>query len=134
MEIQASCQCAQVQFSSLIKPVIQLCCHCTQCRDAVKADYASIVFFRLESVKLVGKTDYKNYVADSGAQTHREYCAKCDDVMYDRSEGFPTLIGVMANKIQNNFEFKPVCHVWTKEKLPKVAIDEGVICYPEGIP
>ena len=100
----------------------------------MKADYASIVFFKLENIKLIGETDSKNYVADSGAQTHREYCAKCNDVMYDRSEGFPTLIGVMANKIQNNFKFNPACHVWTREKLPEVVIDEGATCYRKGIP
>ncbi len=32
--INAACKCGNVSFESIKPPIIQLCCHCSDCRDA----------------------------------------------------------------------------------------------------
>jgi hypothetical protein len=53
--------------------------------------------------------------------------------MFDRSAGFPTLIGVMASQIELPFEVQPTCHVWVKSKRPDVEIQSDMTQYLEGI-
>lgn len=131
-QIIASCSCSQVTFKSAGKPVIQLCCHCKDCRDSLKTDYAEIAFFAIDTVEVKGTLSRKTYVADSGKQTARESCSDCGEVMFDRSEGFPNLLGVMSDRIQAPFESKPAFHVWTSSKLPEVKIPTGIPQYEKG--
>jgi len=139
VHISASCRCGEVRFESKEDPVIQLCCHCTDCRDVLtiesKAlDYATIAFFKKSTVQLRGEAGEKVYTAASGNKTVREYCTRCDAVMFDKSEGFPTLVGVFAQHIDPPFQIKPACHVWVKDKLSHVPIPEGVTQHEKGIP
>ena len=53
--------------------------------------------------------------------------------MFDRSEGFPNLIGVMVSQLQPPFESHPVCHVHVRDKKAAVKIPEGMKQYEEGI-
>jgi hypothetical protein len=45
--------------------------------------------------------------------------------MFDRSEGFPHLRGVMAGHLQRSFEFHSKCHVYLSDKKAEVEIPEG---------
>jgi len=133
MEIEAKCSCGQVGFKSTDKPIIQLCCHCSDCQDALGSEYATIAFFKVSSTDVFGGLKEKVYTADSGSRTVRELCSDCGTVMFDRSEGFSKLIGVMAQQIDSPFEAKPACHVWVKNKLPDVFIPTEMKQYQQGI-
>ena len=74
------------------------------------------------------------FVAESGHATVRECCARCGDMLIDRTAGFPKVIGVVAERIDGPFTFEPQHHVWTDSKLPEVAIAPGVPAYPRGAP
>jgi hypothetical protein len=133
VEINASCACGQVQFKSKDDPVIQLCCHCTDCQDALNREYAAIAFFKTKSSDVSGPIDQSNYSAESGNSTVREFCSECGTVMFDKSEGFPGLIGVMTQQINAPFEENPSCHVWVRSKLPSVSIPDGMRTHDKGI-
>ena len=129
----ASCRCGQLTFTSDSNPVLELVCHCIDCQDALQADFATIAFFKLSEGKVEGELAEKIYLADSGNETCRQYCDSCDTVMFDRSEGFPNLIGVMASQLQPPFEAKPTCHVFLRDKKAETEIPEGVKQYDAGI-
>jgi len=133
MEIEAKCSCGQVGFKSTANPIIQLCCHCSDCRDALGREYATIAFFKESSTEVFGYLEEKVYTAASGNRTVRVVCSGCGTVMFDKSEGFPKLIGVMAQQINAPFEAEPACHVWVKNKLPGVSISAEMKQYQQGI-
>lgn len=133
MELEASCSCGEVRFRSTESPVIQLCCHCSDCQDALKSEYATIAFFKVDSTQVLGITAEKVYRSDSGSRTVREFCSSCGTVMFDRSEGFPKLVGVMTQQMKAPFEAAPKCHVWVKSKLPNVFIPSDMRQYEKGI-
>ena len=132
-EITAECSCGEIQFKSTEKPVIQLCCHCTDCREATNIDYATIAFFNSSASSVSGMLSVQNFTSELGNQTVREFCSRCGSVMFDKSEGFPALIGVMTQRISEPFEVKPSHHVWVKSKLPHVSIPLGVKQFEKGI-
>lgn len=131
--IVGSCQCGQLSFASDSNPVLELVCHCVDCQDALQADFATIAFFKLSECKVEGELAEKIYLSDSDNETCRQYCDDCDTVMFDRSEGFPHLIGVMAKQLQPPFEAKPSCHVFLRDKKAEIDIPEGVKQYEAGI-
>ncbi len=131
--IAAACSCGEVEFKSTKNPVIQLCCHCSDCREVTKNDYTTLAFFNRSSVNVSGKLSVQEFTSESGSLTVRELCSNCNSVMFDSSEGFPTLIGVATQQMSAPFEVKPSHHVWVKSKLPHVSIPQGVKQFEKGI-
>lgn len=132
-KITASCDCGQLKFEAHSAPVLELVCHCRDCQDALSADYANIAFFKMEETSVEGELAEKIYLAESGNETCRQYCVQCDRVMFDRSEGFPNLLGVNVSQLQSPYESNPTCHVFVRDKKEGVAIPEGVKQYELGI-
>ncbi len=133
LEISASCECGAVSFKSDEQPVIQICCHCSDCRDATQNDYSNIAFFKLKSAQVLGDTQAKTYEAESGSVTSRESCLRCGSVMFDRSAGFPGLIGVFSLQIQAPFLAKIDSHVWVQSKTANTIISDDVAAHEKGL-
>ena len=133
MNIEAKCACGDVRFKSTSRPVMQLCCHCLDCQDSLKKEYATIAFFQVDSTKVSGIVEETFYRADSGGRTVRQLCAKCRTVMFDKSESFPTLIGVMTDQMRAPFIPTPSCHVWVDSKSANVSIPADIRQYARGI-
>ena len=132
-DILASCKCGNVQFKTQSKPILQLCCHCADCRDATGKDASDIVFFKLDQVELSGDLTRVGFTSDLGNQTERLACANCQQVMFDKSAGFPNMLGVVAENIASPFVARPQMHVWTQSKLSHIEIPQNTKQYEKGI-
>ncbi|MBL1421938.1 MAG: GFA family protein [Alphaproteobacteria bacterium] len=133
IEILASCECGKAQFKTTDKPILQLCCHCADCRQATGDDASTIVFFKLDKVQIGGDLQPMTYMSDLGNQTQRLTCEHCKQVMFDKSAGFPHMLGVIAQRIAKPFVAAPQMHVWTKSKLPNVEIPKQMKQFEKGI-
>lgn len=130
---KACCDCGQLNMESESAPVLELCCHCLDCQDALQEDYARIAFFKIKECAVTGDSDDKEYVAESGSKTLRQFCPQCNAPMFDRSEGFPHLLGVMVERLDAAFVSNPACHVFVRDKKSRVSIPEGMKQYDKGI-
>jgi hypothetical protein len=130
----ARCRCGSVQFSCSSPPVVQLVCHCTDCREVARTPFSNLVFFRARDAQVTGETVKREFSADSGSTTVRESCPQCGEMMFDRTSGFPKIIGVVAERLASPFAFAPTHHVWTDSKLPEVELPVGVKAYAQGVP
>lgn len=133
LEISGACTCGQLRFSSKQPPKIQAICHCTDCRKATGSAFTETAFFSSSALTISGKVFVQEFLASSGATTTRESCPECKCVMFDRSEGVPSLIGVITQYISPPFEAKPVCHMWVRSKLPRITINDDLVQYEQRI-
>ena len=124
--IAGTCACGAVQFTSQAEPLIQLFCHCRDCQQATGAAFARTAFFRLKASHITGALTARPFVAASGSKTTREACAACGTLMFDRSERFPALVGVMAERLSRPFVFRPSCHVWVRSQREDTVISDGL--------
>jgi hypothetical protein len=131
--LHAQCRCGSFKFASAQPPFLQLTCHCEQCRQVAKTPSTNFAFFKLAVTQVQGETITHTFKADSGATTYRETCASCGDMVVDRSEGFPKMIGVVAERIQAPYNFAPRCHVWVESKQPDVVLDDGLPVFARGM-
>lgn len=130
--VTASCSCGEVKFSARSEPLIQFVCHCKHCQIASGRAFAEIVFFKLKHTSITGDVDRRDFVAASGNASQRQYCSYCGDLMFDQSEGFPGIIGVMRERITSDFIFAPQCHVWVQSKREGVVIPEDVMQFQQS--
>ena len=133
MNIEQSCKCGGVEITIREKPVLELCCHCEDCRAGTGKPFTNLAFFETETLTIDGRLSAVEYVAESGNKTRRESCKSCGVTLFDRSEGFPTLVGLMVDSVDYPFDFTPSCHVWTSSKLDEVEIPPGIKCHEKGI-
>ena len=122
----ARCSCGSFNFSSTRAPILQLTCHCAQCRAASGQPFTQFAFFKRAETEMSGATRVHDFTADSGHHTYRESCASCGDLLLDRTDGFPQIIGIVAERIAPPFQFQPRCHVWLESKIVDVTLPEGV--------
>jgi len=131
--VLARCTCGSFRFNSAREPIIQLTCHCVQCRQVSKSPSTNFAFFKLAEPEVEGKTVVHNFTADSGTKTVRETCATCGEMLTDRTEGFPQIIGVVADRIQPPYEFQARCHVWVESKCTGVTVPVGVKAFARNM-
>ena len=131
--VEAKCTCGEFRFKSQGEPIIQLTCHCSQCRQVSKAPSSNFAFFKLAECEIQGKTVIHSFTADSGTKTLRESCATCGEMLLDRTEGYPQIIGVVADRIQPPYEFQARCHVWVESKCAEVTVPEGVKAFARNM-
>jgi hypothetical protein len=129
----ATCTCGGFQFKSEGEPIFQLTCHCSQCRQVSKAAYTNLAFFNLAESQVEGKTVVHSFTADSGTKTVRETCATCSEMLLDRTEKFPQIIGVVADRIQAPYEFQARCHVWVESMCAEVTVPEGAKAFARNM-
>ena len=131
--INANCACGGFTFKSSSAPLLQLTCHCQQCRDASKSPFTNLAFFKVAETSVSGDTSVHEFVADSGTKTLRETCTGCGEMVLDRTQAFPQIIGVVAERIGPPYEFQPRCHVWLESKVMEPTIPEGVKAFQRGM-
>lgn len=131
--IEAKCLCGLVRFESAAAPVVQLVCHCSDCRQATGNEYSTLAFFESATVAIQGECAERAFQANSGAATKRLSCKACDTLMFDRSEGFPTLVGVFVERIEAPFVPEPACQLWTNSRVCVATSFANLPAYPENI-
>lgn len=130
--MRAHCRCGAFCFESSSAPILQLVCHCTQCREVSGRPFSNFSFFKVRDTQTSGAHRSVAFTADSGSKTVREVCVACGDMLIDRTEGFPKVVGVVHEAISPQPLFNPVHHVWAESRLPETALPDGVTVYPRG--
>jgi hypothetical protein len=127
-QITARCRCGAVQFTSQRPPILQLSCHCKDCQESTRGPAATTAFFKAKYSAVSGPL-----AARAFNRTTRESCADCGSLMFDRSGGFPALIGVIAERISLPFVFQPECPVETRSQRPDAAISDDACEEAENV-
>jgi hypothetical protein len=131
--VVAQCTCGSFQFKSARAPILQLTCHCAQCRQVANAAFTNFAFFKIAEAEMKGETVVHSFTADSGAKTVRETCSSCCEMLLDRTEGFPQIIGIVADRIQPPYVFQARCHVWVESKCAEITLPEGATVFARNM-
>lgn len=128
----AQCACGALRFSSSSPAILQLVCHCAQCRQVSGQPYTRFSFFKVRDTTVEGAVRTVEFVSDAGHRTVRECCAACGQMVIDRTEGYPKIVGVVHDTLQPAEPFQPAHQVWTAARAPGVEPLPGVPAYAAG--
>lgn len=131
---RAQCQCGQLVLTFTQPPAAQLVCHCQDCRSIGGKPFASVAFFKAEEGCEKGDFTAQDLTGGSGKPKQYRSCKSCGEFVYATVDALKGLLGVGVERFNPPFEFKPMAHVWTSEKVEGVTIPEGVMQFPKGPP
>jgi hypothetical protein len=123
------CLCGAVRYE-ITGAVSNPCfCHCASCRRAAGAPMVPWGTFVRETMRVTrGRLSEHR----SSAQAWRGFCARCGTSLTYRNEARPTEIDVTLATLDDPTRLVPAMHVWVKDRLPWVAIGDGLPQFPEG--
>lgn len=121
--LEGSCLCGKVRFSTDAEPKVMANCHCSDCRKATGAAYATLMFVERDAVKIEGETKSFDHVSDRGTKMTKHFCPNCGSPMFTTSEGRPTMIGLRAGSLSDTSTFKPKVNVYLSSKIESTPLD-----------
>ena len=132
MILTGGCLCGAVRFSGEAEPVIQLKCHCTDCRRTAGAGHAAVIGVPEKSVSFSGEIRSYRSLADSGRQITRGFCPTCGAGICNRPEAAPGLVFVRASSLDDPDQFTPQMNAWTASAAAWDAVTPGIPSFPKN--
>ncbi len=125
------CLCGAVRYT-VDAPARHLCyCHCTSCRRASGTPTVPWGTFASASFRLTrgALAEYR-----SSAPVLRGFCASCGTPLTYKNAARPAEIDITLATLDDAAQLSPESHLWVADKLPWVAISDGLPQYPRGFP
>lgn len=126
------CQCGGVRFQIVgeLEP-IQIC-HCSQCRRAQGAPFATnIPVQECAFTLLSGAELLKSFESSTGK--HRVFCSHCGSPLYSTKDGLPGVLRIRAGLLNEPLATSPGAHIYVGSKTNWWSIHDEVPQYEAGI-
>ncbi len=122
---EGSCLCGGVRYRFFGPPGGMWHCHCTDCRKAHGAAFASSVQVARGRFSVVAGEDLlRTYEAATG--TRRRFCGTCGSKITSTITSEPDSIYVMAATLDTRLEARAVAHIFVRSKVPWYEIRDGL--------
>jgi len=112
--IKGSCLCGNIEYEVEEQPGKIFNCYCSICRRSHGAAFATQVFARGETLKILKGEEYlKEYFSGRG---YRAFCSNCGSRLMNYAKDKSRYLSVARASITSDFDGKPVAHVLVGSK------------------
>jgi hypothetical protein len=126
---EGGCLCGAVRFKAKGEPINIRVCHCRTCQKAMGSPFHARALFAQDALEIAGDT--ARYPSSSALD--RVFCRTCGTRLFSwRTNG--SAAGVALAVFDDRNAFAPTEHIWVREKMDWVRLDDGLPHYPEGAP
>jgi hypothetical protein len=125
--LEGGCACGKMRYRLASRPMFVHCCHCKDCQRQTGSAFvinALIETGRVE--KLSGETKAVAVPTDSGRPHDIHRCPSCGTAVWSRYGGRQALSFVRVGTLDEPSELPPNVHIYTRSKLPWVALPADV--------
>lgn len=127
--IEGSCLCGGIKFQVEPIPEKTYNCHCSLCRKAHGAAFATQVFAKGETLKFIqGEELLKEYQGPVGI---RAFCSNCGSRLMNFLPDKTRYLSIALASIDSDTNIKPVSHAFAASKLDWVEPSKDIPCYDE---
>jgi hypothetical protein len=110
-----SCLCGGVKYEAEGPLTFMTRCHCTQCRKASGAEFASNGSVAVEHFRvLTGRDLLGRYESSPGA--FRVFCGRCGSPLFKENAQRPGVVRLRLGCLDTELEQTPTCHLFVSEK------------------
>ena len=125
MPALGGCACGEVRYRLTSEPLFVHCCHCLNCQNQTGSAFVINVLIEAERVELLaGEPEEVPVPRDRGKQRIWR-CPTCRIAVYSRYTR-PSILFVRAGTLDDPASVTPDVHIFTRSKLPWVALPEDV--------
>ncbi len=126
---EGGCLCGAVRLKARGEPINVRVCHCRNCQKAMGSPFFARALFPQEALTIEG--DSARYPSSNAIE--RVFCKTCGTRLLSwRTNG--TAAGVALATFDDRNAFTPTEHIWVKEKMNWVKLDDGLPQYAEQAP
>ena len=123
--LKGSCLCGGIQYEidAELGPVTN--CHCSQCRKASGAAFASNASVPAASFRFVSGAELlKQWQSSPGKE--RCFCGRCGSPILKRNDDHPETIRLRLGTLNTDPGVKPSRHIYVGSKAPWVDITDAL--------
>lgn len=126
------CFCGKVRYRMHGRPMFIHCCHCRDCQQQVGSAFAVNGLIETERLELVEGAPVAVAMRTDSGNAHDIYrCEACQSPLWSDYGKRGWLLFVRMATLDRAAEFAPDVHIYTRSKLPWVALPEGARAYDE---
>lgn len=124
---EGGCSCGQVRYRLTAEPLFVHCCHCLNCQRQTGSAFVINVLIEADRVELLEGEPQRVDVPREGDLPPQWIfrCSACQVAVYSVYSG-PAVRFVRAGTLDEPASVEPDVHIFTRSKLPWVALPEGV--------
>ena len=123
---EGGCSCGAVRYRLTSDPLFVHCCHCLNCQRQTGSAFVINLLIEADHVEALAADPQPVDVPRDDGSTQRIYrCPTCRVAVYSEY-GRPELWFVRGGTLDDPAGVTPDVHIYTRSKLPWVALPEGV--------
>jgi len=129
-ELEGGCACGAVRYRLTSAPMFVHCCHCRDCQRQTGSAFVLNALIETDRIELLaGAPEPVRVPTDSGRPHDIYRCPACQTALWSDYGGRPALRFVRIGTLDDPAALQPDVHIYTRSKVPWVALPEGVPAY-----
>ncbi len=131
--LEGGCDCRQVRYRLLSRPMFVHCCHCRWCQRETGASFALNALIETDRVVTTGiEPTVIDTPSESGAGQKISRCPRCWVAVWSHYAGSgPALRFVRVGTLDRPDAFPPDIHIFTASRQPWVVLPADIPAVPE---
>ena len=122
MSWTGGCMCGAIRYEAKAEPLRAVTCHCGMCRRASGAACLTFVHFPKDAFAWTKAEPTRHR---SSAEAERGFCPICGSTLTMHETVLEDRVQVTLGSLDRPEDVDPDDHVWTREQLPWLKIDDG---------
>ncbi|WP_420404012.1 GFA family protein [Nisaea sp.] len=120
--LKGSCQCGAVRYEVDADPIDIYVCHCIECRKQSSSAFGISVIVPSDAVRIVeGRTKIWSRSTASGGEILCLFCETCGSRI-SHADPSEEVASIKGGSLASPVDLTGVKHIWTRSKLPGIAI------------
>ena len=132
-DVTGRCLCGSVTITAAAAPLTTINCHCTECRRATGAAYATLLVCRRGAVTVSGVTKSFRHLSDRGTTMTKTFCPNCGSPLYSETGAKPDLLLIRAGIVEETAQVMPERNVFVSSRIASTPLDPGIPAF-DGMP
>jgi hypothetical protein len=129
---EGGCACGAVRYRLTSAPMFVLCCHCRDCLRQTGSAFVLNALIETDRITLLAGEPAPFAMPTDSGHPHDVYrCPACGTALWSDYGGRPALRFVRVGTLDDAAALAPDVHIYTRSKLPWIALPEGVPAFAE---
>ena len=126
---EGGCSCGAVRYRLTSEPLFVHCCHCLNCQRQTGGAFVINALIEADRLELMtGEPQVVEVPRDDGSAQQIFRCPSCQVAVYS-CYSHPGIYFVRAGTLDEPASVAPDVHIFTRSKLPWVAVPEEVAAH-----
>jgi hypothetical protein len=128
--LEGGCACGFVRYRLTRAPMFVHCCHCRDCQRQTGTAFVINALIETACIEVVKSGTMPTRMPTDSGRPHDIYrCPTCQTALWSDYGGRPALRFVRVGTLNKPETVPPDVHIFTRSKLPWIALPEQVPAY-----